>query len=76
MCDQKLQSRTSYRNHMKRHTEEKKHECDICGKKFFTKYHQKLHASKVHVNVNVSTSVSSVATETYNIKSENIDLSE
>lgn len=33
---------------MKRHTEEKKHECEHCGKKFFTKFHVKLHASKIH----------------------------
>lgn len=48
MCDKKLQTRTSYRNHMKRHTEEKKHVCEHCGKKFFTKFHVKLHASKIH----------------------------
>lgn len=72
MCDQKLQSRTSYRNHMKRHTEEKKHECDVCGKRFFTKYHQKLHASKVHVN----TSASTLSSEPLDIKSEQIDISE
>lgn len=48
MCDKKLQTRTSYRNHMKRHTEEKKHQCEHCGKKFFTKFHVKLHASKIH----------------------------
>lgn len=48
MCDKKLQTRTSYRNHMKRHTEEKKHACEHCGKKFFTKFHVKLHASKIH----------------------------
>lgn len=51
MCDKKLQTRTSYRNHMKRHTEEKKHECEHCGKKFFTKFHVKLHASKIHARV-------------------------
>lgn len=33
---------------MKRHTEEKKHSCEHCGKKFFTKFHVKLHASKIH----------------------------
>lgn len=48
ICDKKLQTRTSYRNHMKRHTEEKKHQCEHCGKKFFTKFHVKLHASKIH----------------------------
>lgn len=48
MCDKKLQTRTSYRNHMKRHTEEKKHQCEHCGKKFFTKFHVKLHVSKIH----------------------------
>ncbi len=48
MCDKKLQTRTSYRNHMKRHTEEKKHVCEHCGKRFFTKFHVKLHTSKIH----------------------------
>lgn len=48
MCDKKLQSRTSYRNHMKRHTEEKKHGCEHCNKRFFTRYHLKLHQSKIH----------------------------
>lgn len=48
MCEKKLQSRTSYRNHMKRHTEEKKHECEHCNKRFFTRYHLKLHQSKIH----------------------------
>lgn len=48
LCDKKLQSRTSYRNHMKRHTEEKKHECEFCGKRFFTRYHLRLHQSKIH----------------------------
>lgn len=48
MCDKKLQSRTSYRNHMKRHTEEKKHICEHCSKPFFTRYHLKLHQSKIH----------------------------
>lgn len=67
MCDQKLQSRTSYRNHIKRHTEEKKHECDVCGKKFFTKYHQRLHAFKVHGSANT---MNNVTTETLIIKSE------
>lgn len=33
---------------MKRHTDEKKHECEYCGKKFFTRYHLKLHQSKMH----------------------------
>lgn len=70
MCDQKLQSRTSYRNHMKRHTEEKKHECGYCGKKFYTKYHQKLHASKVHANV------ATISSDPLNIKAEHIELSE
>lgn len=32
---------------MKRHTEEKKHVCE-CGKRFFTKYHLRLHYSKIH----------------------------
>lgn len=32
---------------MKRHTEEKKQVCE-CGKKFYTKYHLKLHYSKIH----------------------------
>lgn len=48
LCDKKLQSRTSYRNHMKRHTEDKKHECEHCSKRFFTRYHLKLHQSKIH----------------------------
>lgn len=48
LCDKKLQTRTSYRNHVKRHTEEKKHSCEHCGKKFFTKFHVKLHTSKMH----------------------------
>lgn len=47
LCQKKMQSRTSYRNHMKRHTEEKKHICE-CGKRFFTKYHLRLHYSKIH----------------------------
>lgn len=33
---------------MKRHNEEKKHECQHCGKRFFTRYHLKLHQSKIH----------------------------
>lgn len=33
---------------MKRHTEEKKHECEHCHKRFFTRYHLKLHQSKIH----------------------------
>lgn len=36
---------------MKRHTEEKKHECEHCGKRFFTRYHLKLHQSKIHKGV-------------------------
>lgn len=52
MCETKLQTRTSYRNHMKRHTEEKKHQCDRCGKKFFTKYHVTLHKKKIHEKMN------------------------
>lgn len=52
LCDKKLQSRTSYRNHMKRHTEEKKHECEFCGKRFFTRYHLRLHQSKIHKDSN------------------------
>lgn len=48
MCDKKLQTRTSYRNHMKRHTEDKKYACTYCDRKFFTKYHAKLHISKIH----------------------------
>lgn len=51
LCDKKLQSRTSYRNHMKRHTEEKKFTCTFCEKKFFTRYHLKLHQSKIHKNL-------------------------
>lgn len=50
MCDKKLQSRTSYRNHMKRHTSDKKHECQYCSRKFFTRYHLNLHQSKMHKN--------------------------
>lgn len=56
LCDKKLQSRTSYRNHMKRHTEEKKHECEHCGKRFFTRYHLKLHQSKIHKGLMADTS--------------------
>lgn len=48
LCDKRLQSRTSYRNHMKRHTDEKKFNCVFCQKKFFTRYHLKLHQSKIH----------------------------
>lgn len=33
---------------MKRHTEDKKHECEHCTKRFFTRYHLKLHQSKIH----------------------------
>lgn len=33
---------------MKRHTEGKKHACDYCGKKFFSKYHMRLHQSNTH----------------------------
>lgn len=33
---------------MKRHTEDKKHECEHCNKRFFTRYHLKLHQSKIH----------------------------
>lgn len=56
LCDKKLQSRTSYRNHMKRHTEEKKHECEHCGKRFFTRYHLKLHQSKIHKGAMIGSS--------------------
>ena len=55
MCDKKLQTLTSYRNHLRRHTEEKKHECKYCGKKFFTKYHVKLHTMKIHEKNNAET---------------------
>lgn len=40
---------------MKRHTEEKKHECEHCGKRFFTKYHLRLHQSKIHKGLNAGT---------------------
>lgn len=33
---------------MKRHTEEKKHSCEFCSKRFFTRYHLRLHQSKIH----------------------------
>lgn len=59
LCDKKLQSRTSYRNHMKRHTEEKKHECEHCGKRFFTRYHLKLHQSKIHKTISAETASNS-----------------
>lgn len=36
---------------MKRHTEEKKHECEYCSKRFFTRYHLRLHQSKIHKTV-------------------------
>lgn len=36
---------------MKRHTEEKKFTCEHCQKKFFTRYHLKLHQSKIHKNL-------------------------
>lgn len=36
---------------MKRHTEEKKHECEHCGKRFFTRYHLRLHQTKIHSKV-------------------------
>lgn len=42
---------------MKRHTEEKKHECE-CGKRFFTRYHLRLHQSKIHKDVVVMESSS------------------
>lgn len=48
ICDKKLQTRVSYRNHLKRHTQEKQHICQHCGKGFFTRYHLNLHSSKVH----------------------------
>lgn len=35
---------------MKRHTDDKKHCCDVCSKKFHSKYHLNLHRNRVHLN--------------------------
>lgn len=53
---------------MKRHTEEKKHQCEHCGKKFFTKFHVKLHASKIHAKGKSS----KVATNVIQIEYEDV----
>lgn len=36
---------------MNRHTQEKRHACEICGKCFFTKYHLISHRSKIHKEI-------------------------
>lgn len=42
-----MQTRVTYRVHMKRHTEQKRFKC-FCGKQFFSNHHMKLHQSNVH----------------------------
>lgn len=57
-----MQTRTCYRNHLKRHTAQKTHECSYCKKRFFTRYHINLHIRKVHEKGAVAAMAASTTT--------------
>uniref|UniRef100_A0A1B0GKU3 C2H2-type domain-containing protein n=2 Tax=Lutzomyia longipalpis TaxID=7200 RepID=A0A1B0GKU3_LUTLO len=48
VCKKSFKSARHLKFHMQRHTGEKKHECEICGKKFSDSSHKRRHLTQIH----------------------------